>query len=394
MTDAALPLAIYVHLPWCVRKCPYCDFNSFTASAEPPKARYLRALARDLERQSPLAGRRSVGSVFLGGGTPSFFSPDEIAFLLGEVRKHFNLDDDVEITMEANPSSVESGDPEGYLRAGVNRLSVGAQSFNEDHLRTLGRLHDVADIRRAVADARAAGFDNINLDIMYALPEQSADEAMSDLDAAFALDPEHISWYQLTLEPNTVFHARPPRGLPDDERIWAIQEAGQRRLHEQDYRQYEISAYAKPGRECGHNLNYWRFGDYLAFGAGAHGKISRNAAIERYVRPGNPEAFMRSVEKDEPLRMAGVSPADRQFEFMLMALRLNEGFTADRFKLATGLSAGALAENLAAAIDRGLMEMSGPGAWRATEIGRRFLNDLQATFLPEEAFDRAGDGTA
>ena len=377
-----LPLSLYVHLPWCVRKCPYCDFNSFTAASDAPKSRYVAAVIDDLKRQSADVADRRIHSVFIGGGTPSYFSPDEIAALVEAIEQYFALEADVEITMEANPSSVESGDPAGYRQAGINRLSIGAQSFSREHLEILGRLHSVEDIGRAFDAARSAGFDNINLDLMYALPQQSLAQAMADLDAAFALEPDHISWYQLTLEPNTVFHARPPAGLPDDESLWDIQTHGQARLRERGYEQYEVSAYAQPGKRCRHNLNYWRFGDYLAVGAGAHGKLTSSREPYRYARPANPEAYMRSVEQGAELGRSIIAEPDRLFEFALMTLRLTDGISEERFETATNLPR----ERLRAAFEEpaaaGLVENVGGQHWRPTELGRRFLNDLQSRFLP------------
>ena len=376
-----LPLSLYVHLPWCVKKCPYCDFNSFTAR-DAPKSRYLEAVIEDLKRQSVDAADRPLASVFIGGGTPSFFSPDEIARLVAAIEAHFALEPDVEVTMEANPSSVESGDPAGYRQAGINRLSIGAQSFHDEHLKTLGRLHGVADIERAFTDARSAGFDNINVDLMYALPQQSLDQAMADLDSAFALGPEHVSWYQLTLEPNTVFHARPPGGLPDDDALWEIQSEGQRRLEEGGYLQYEVSAYARPDRQCRHNLNYWRFGDYLAVGAGAHGKLTVDAEPYRYARPAHPEAYMQSVERGVGVERSLVEESDRLFEFMLMTLRLVDGISERQFETAVNLPRERLRSALEEPVAAGLIEHVDADYWRPTELGRRFLNDLQSRFLP------------
>ena len=377
-----LPLSLYIHLPWCVKKCPYCDFNSFTASQDAPRSRYLGAVKEDLKRQSADVADRPLHTVFIGGGTPSFFSPEEIGSLVDAVRGHYRLEPGIEITMEANPSSVESGDPAGYRDAGINRLSIGAQSFNDKHLKTLGRLHDVADIERSFSDARSAGFDNINLDVMYALPNQGLNEAMSDLDSAFDLDPDHISWYQLTLEPNTVFYSRPPAGLPDDDAAWELQSEGQARLANAGYRQYEVSAYAQLGGQCRHNLNYWRFGDYLAVGAGAHGKLSIAGEPYRYSRPANPAAYMQSVELNSGLDRRAIPEKDRVFEFALMALRLDEGFSAEQFESALGLPRERLEEALNAPVESGLVEQLTDDRWRPTELGRRFLNDLQSSFLP------------
>ncbi|NQV85914.1 MAG: radical SAM family heme chaperone HemW, partial [Woeseiaceae bacterium] len=282
------PLSLYVHLPWCVRKCPYCDFNSHTAGDAAPKERYIRALLMDLSREAVAAKGRILSSIFLGGGTPSLFSPQEIDQLLNGVRALFSMTDDVEITMEANPGTVECGSPAGYRQAGVTRLSIGAQSFDDALLTALGRIHSSDDIARAYREAVLGGFDNINLDLMHGLPGQTIELAMADLNAAIALDPAHISWYQLTLEPNTIFHARPPANLPDDDLAFEIQDCGQELLAAAGYRQYEVSAYARDGRHCRHNLNYWQFGDYLAVGAGAHGKLTSSGGVQRYQKPANP----------------------------------------------------------------------------------------------------------
>ena len=376
-------LSLYVHLPWCVRKCPYCDFNSYTAGEDVPRKRYVRALIDDIGREAGQAGDRPLESIFLGGGTPSFFPPDEIAEIIAAIRSSFRLADDVEITMEANPGTVESGAPRGYRDAGINRLSLGAQSFDANMLKRLGRLHSVGDIERSVAEARDAGFDNLNIDVMFALPGQSVEAALSDLEAAVALEPEHISWYQLTLEPNTVFHARPPEDLPAGDSAWDMQLAGQARLAELGFRQYEVSAYAKPGRECRHNRNYWEFGDYLAVGAGAHGKLTADTGPVRYRKPANPLAYMSAMEAGTAPELEPVPESDRPFEFMLMATRLVDGFELSQFETTTGLPAAQLESRMEAALAKGLLEGAGKGRFRPSKLGRRFLNDLQAGFLPE-----------
>jgi putative oxygen-independent coproporphyrinogen III oxidase len=380
----APPLSLYVHLPWCVRKCPYCDFNSHTAGNDAPRARYIAALLADLDIESVRAQGRPLTSVFLGGGTPSLFPPAEIAVLIEGIRERFELIENAEITMEANPGTVECGDPAGYKLAGINRLSIGAQSFNEQSLTKLGRIHSVADISRAVEEAHAAGFTNINLDVMYGLPGQDLEAALDDLRAAAALLPTHLSWYQLTLEPNTVFFARPPAGLPDNDKSFDIQMAGQALLTTLGYEQYEISAYAR-GEEfrSQHNLNYWSFGDYLAVGAGAHGKISTAQGIGRYAKPANPLQYMQSLEEGAPeTQLTMLDERERMFEFMLNALRLTDGFDQNLFQRRTGLAAEALLGRLAASEEKGLIEQVSSGFWRATDLGQRFLNDLQAEFLP------------
>jgi oxygen-independent coproporphyrinogen-3 oxidase len=377
------PLALYVHLPWCVRKCPYCDFNSHKAGSSAPKARYIDALLADLDTETQRAAERPLISIFLGGGTPSLFSPEEIGTLLDGIADRFKLVDDIEITMEANPGTIECGDPLGYKQAGVNRLSIGAQSFNAESLRKLGRIHTVDDIARAVGEAHEAGFSNINLDVMFALPGQRVADALEDLQAAALLAPEHLSWYQLTLEPNTVFHARPPEGLPDDDLSFEIQTEGQALLATLGYEQYEVSAYARDGRRCRHNLNYWRFGDYLAVGAGAHGKFSDDSGIWRYAKAANPLMYMETVERSGPgIEMAPLDEPERVFEFMLNALRLTDGFDLSMFVERTGLPATRLNERLAVATEKQLIEETSSGFWRVTGLGQRFLNDLQGEFLP------------
>ena len=378
------PLSLYVHLPWCVQKCPYCDFNSHTAGSSVPRGRYLEALLIDLQSEAASAADRPLISIFLGGGTPSLFSPDEIARLLEEIDRRFTLADDIEVTMEANPGTLECGKCSGYLRAGVNRLSIGAQSFDDASLATLGRIHSSGDIARVVAEAQDAGFENINLDLMHALPRQDVRAALDDIEAAVQLNPTHISWYQLTLEPNTVFHARPPDGLPDDELCYEIQKHGQALLHERGFQQYEVSAYARDSYSCVHNLNYWSFGDYVAVGAGAHGKISSRNGVCRYVKVAHPQQYMASMER-------GVSNGTPQalrdrdllFEFMINALRLNAGFDEQLFEARTGLSRDALRQRMQAPLQKGLIAPAADNVWRPTPMGRRFLNDLQADFLPE-----------
>lgn len=384
MTGLAPPLSLYVHLPWCVKKCPYCDFNSFAAGEDANHDRYLDALIQDVASEAQRVPGRELISVFLGGGTPSLFTPRHIARLLDAAAARFSFAKDIEITMEANPGTVESGDPAGYRRAGVNRLSIGAQSFSAASLEALGRIHSVDDIDTAVASAREAGFENINLDIMHALPGQGVAAALADLERAIELRPAHISWYQLTLEPNTVFHARPPAGLPDEDAVAEIQATGRELLASRGYTQYEVSAYARPGRRSIHNMNYWSFGDYLAVGAGAHGKLSLGDDIWRYVKPAHPRAYMESMERgDYDCPLTAVDADARLFEFMLNALRLSDGFSESEFSERTGLSGGQLQRSLAGAAGRGLMTRTAAGRWRATALGAQFLNNLQAEFLPE-----------
>jgi oxygen-independent coproporphyrinogen-3 oxidase len=378
------PLSLYVHLPWCVSKCPYCDFNSHRAGDAPPKERYLRAVEIDLKLEAHRAANRPLVSVFIGGGTPSFFTGTEIGQLIDVIAAEFSLQPDIEISMEANPGTVEHGDLHDYRSAGVSRLSLGAQSFNAESLRKLGRIHGPDEIYSAYADAVRAGFDSINLDIMFALPGQDLEMAVRDVEQATALGPAHISYYQLTLEPNTVFHSNPPPGLPDEEESYVIQQQCHALLAESAYEQYEISAFARPGRRCRHNLNYWTFGDYLGAGAGAHGKFTGSGGeIRRYEKPRHPASFMEQAEsRSIETREHEVSGADIGFEFMLNTMRLPEGFMASDYSARTGLSVDTLEGRLAVAEARGLIEpFDGPG-WRPTALGLRFLNDLTATFLP------------
>lgn len=378
-----VPLSLYVHLPWCVRKCPYCDFNSHTAGNSPPRMRYIDALLADLDREAARVDDRPVETIFLGGGTPSLFSPAEIGRLLEGVNRRLSVSSAAEITMEANPGTVEFGTPAAYRRAGVNRLSIGAQSFDDGALERLGRIHNSDDIRRTVEELSAAGFDNFNLDLMHGLPGQTVEAALADIDAAAELEPTHISWYQLTLEPNTVFYARPPAELPDEEGCWEIQDAGSERLRELGYEQYEVSAWASGDAwRCRHNLNYWLFGDYLAIGAGAHGKLSGHDGTDRYRKHANPLQYLQVMEGsggDEASER--ISDDDQLFEFMLNALRLVDGFPEGLFTERTGLSRDELAAAMAGPLEKGLVVRSDEGVWKPTSLGRRFLNDLQAEFL-------------
>ncbi len=378
------PLSLYVHLPWCVQKCPYCDFNSHAAGDAAPRQRYLEALLVDLANEASRAAGRTIESIFLGGGTPSLFSPDEIGRLLDGVRAGFDVAGDAEITMEANPGTVECGEPAGYRDAGVNRLSYGGQSFHDELLKKIGRIHSSDDIVRAVTDARRSGIDNINIDLMHGLPGQDVTTALEDIRSAIDLNPAHISWYQLTLEPNTIFYARPPDDLPDEDTTWEIQEQGQALLAEHGYRQYEVSAHAKEDRACKHNLNYWLFGDYLAIGAGAHGKITSAQGIARFIKPANPLQYMKTVEaRGEIPAPIMVENADLTFEFMLNALRLTEGFAESDFCERTGQTAAQLHAVMRPVVEKGLVGWENESVWRATRLGRRFLNDLQAEFLPD-----------
>jgi oxygen-independent coproporphyrinogen-3 oxidase len=375
-------LALYVHLPWCVRKCPYCDFNSHALKSARPDDAYIDALIRDFEAELPLVASRRVDSVFFGGGTPSLFAPPEFARLLRAFRERIEFAADAEVTLEANPGTIERGRFAEYREAGINRVSLGAQTFAPRALERLGRIHGPDDTHRAVAELRCAGIDNFNLDLMYALPDQTLDEAIDDVRIACSLQPAHLSYYQLTLEPGTVFHARPPP-LPDDEAAWQIQCAGQALLEAAGYVQYEVSAYARAGRQCRHNLNYWLFGDYVGLGAGAHGKLSLElpGRIVRTAKPKQPREFQAGTQQGVPGGERRVIPrADIPFEFMLNALRLNDGFSHRCYEHRTGLSVDSFAAPMEASRRRGLVHILDT-ACKPTELGRRFLNDLQSAFL-------------
>ena len=378
------PLALYLHFPWCVRKCPYCDFNSHTLHGELPQQAYLDALLSDLEQQRAQLEARPIVSVFLGGGTPSLFSPDALGQFFNSMRQRLTLAPDAEITLEANPGTIERGRFADYRAAGINRVSLGAQSFAPQMLERLGRIHSVADTRAAVDELRAAGLDNFNLDLMYALPGQDLAGALDDLRASIELAPAHLSHYQLTMEPGTVFGGRPPAGLPDDELSFQMQLRCQAELAAAGYLQYEVSAYARAGGRCVHNLNYWNYGDYLGVGAGAHGKITQRGAISRTVREREPRRYLAQGFKDPPVTTL-VPQQDLPYEFMVNALRLVDGFEESQFESRTGLAWSAVATPMSALAARGLLELeqaNPANRWRPTELGFRFLNDLIAEFLP------------
>jgi oxygen-independent coproporphyrinogen-3 oxidase len=386
------PLSLYIHLPWCLRKCPYCDFNSHVheSGADVPEDAYLAALRADLESVLPEVWGRRVHSIFIGGGTPSLFSGAAIERLLSDVRARLQLAPDCEITLEANPGAFEAGRYEQYRRAGVNRLSIGIQSFEDAKLRTLGRVHDGAQARHAVDAARRA-FDNVNLDLMIGLPGQDADQAGRDIATALEFAPEHLSIYQLTLEPNTVFSKFPPV-LPDEDTLEAISTRVDQLLAAHGYAHYEVSAYSLPGRQCVHNRNYWTFGDYLGIGAGAHAKVSLPSGIRRSERWRLPASYMEHAAQGRFVSAERVlSGEDLVFEFMLNALRLCEGFDAALMSERTGLLPGAFEPGLARARERGLLLDEG-GRIRPTQLGLRFLNDLQALFLPAGGSERAPVG--
>lgn len=378
-----VPLSLYLHFPWCVQKCPYCDFNSHPQRGAIPEDAYVDALLRDLDFElASTAERRPLISIFMGGGTPSLFSDRSIGRVLEQVNHRLAFAGDIEITLEANPGTAEAGHFRGYRAAGVNRLSMGFQSLDDVQLKRLGRIHSADEARRAYDLAREAGFDNINLDLMYALPQQDLAAALADLDGLIALQPEHLSWYQLTLEPNTAFGLNPPP-VPDDDGSWAMQQAGQQRLAAAGYVQYEVSAYARRGRQSRHNRNYWEYGDYLGIGAGAHGKRTSPApfAITRRARHKHPRSYQQHAGTASALQEEVTVPAtERPFEFMMNALRLNEGFAPALYGMRTGLIWDAQSPALRLAQQRDLLEISADRV-RATSLGQRYLNGLLTLFL-------------
>ncbi len=374
------PLALYVHIPWCVRKCPYCDFNSHEARGEIPERSYVDALVADLANALPEVLGRKIVSVFFGGGTPSLFSPAAIEQILLAANARLPFADDIEITLEANPGTVDAVNFAGFRAAGVNRLSLGIQSLNDEHLRALGRIHDAGQAKRAIGVARQH-FDNFNLDLMYGLPGQSVDQALADIAAALDYTPPHLSAYHLALEPNTLFHKYPP-ALPSDDDTSAMQAAIEETLAAHGYRHYETSAFGLPGREARHNLNYWQFGDYLGIGAGAHSKISSHGAIVRQMRHKQPRAYIEHALIGAAVQQQNeITARDLAFEFMMNALRLNHGFAPDLFEQRTGLALTAIRAELDEAVHRGLLVV-GPERIAPTPLGRRFLNDLLQIFLP------------
>jgi oxygen-independent coproporphyrinogen-3 oxidase len=371
-------------MPWCVRKCPYCDFNSHAAPEIVPQAQYIDALLEDLQNDAAAVQGRALTSIFFGGGTPSLFAPEQIGRLLEGVHRQIPFAPDLEITLEANPGTIEHGRFSGYREAGVNRVSLGAQTFNEEHLKLLGRIHGAGDIARAVDELRQAGIDNFNLDLMYGLPAQTVSQALQDLQSALAMQPTHLSQYQLTLEPGTVFYHRPPP-LPDPDDCWRMQVDSQELLATRGYEQYEVSAYARTGRRSRHNLNYWQFGDYLGIGAGAHGKLTRldaDGVVIRTTRVKQPREYLSRPADSRVSEHRAVPSEDLPFEFMLNSLRLVDGFDEQVFESRTGLSFAGLAGRVSEAERKGLLERDGQRHWRATADGQRFLNDLQELFLP------------
>lgn len=375
------PLSLYVHLPWCLQKCPYCDFNSHAHAGELPEARYLDALLADLDASLPLVWGRTVHSIFLGGGTPSLFSPDAIARLLSDLRARLRLEADCEITLEANPGTFEKDRFRAFRAAGVTRLSVGVQSFNDAHLQALGRVHNRAQALAAVEEA-AQAFDTFNLDVMYALPGQTLAQLEEDMRTALSLQPPHISIYHLTIEPNTVFAKHPPT-IPEDDDAYAMLDRITELTGAAGLQRYEVSAYARAGHRCWHNWNYWQFGDYLGIGAGAHSKLSFAHRVVRQVRYREPQLYMTQAQAGQAISQSEeVGRADLPFEFMLNALRLRQGFALQDFGERTGLPLSAIAPALQQAEQRGWITRD-LNTVVPTERGFDFLSDLQALFLPD-----------
>lgn len=378
------PLSLYIHIPWCVEKCPYCDFNSHALKSKIPEDEYITQLIADLDADIArfnLSGR-PLHSIFIGGGTPSLFSSTAIKTLLEQVLARFEHKSNIEITLEANPGTVEAQKFIGFYKAGVSRLSIGVQSFASDKLIKLGRIHDSKQAQVAAELAQNCGIKTFNLDLMHGLPEQNLAHALDDLTTAVALKPTHLSWYQLTIEPNTAFHSKPPK-LPQDETLWDIQDKGLAYLESMGYQQYEISAFAKPGFECKHNLNYWEFGDYLGIGCGAHGKItqSEQGTITRTVKVKHPKGYLDTTR--DPLdHIHTVTPDELPFEYMMNRLRLFSSFSLHDFEQRTGLSAELIAQPLQEAQRKGLLNCTN-SQWQVTKLGQRYLNDLLELFLNE-----------
>jgi len=373
------PLSLYIHVPWCVRKCPYCDFNSHTSPQSLPEAEYIAALLLDLEQDLAWVQGRAIHSVFIGGGTPSLLSPQAYQQLFSQLKQKMDFEAGCEITLEANPATVEHGSFEGYLTAGINRLSLGIQSFNGLQLKNLGRIHGQSEAEKAILLAKQAGFNNFNLDLMHGLPNQSLADALLDIEIALSFNPPHLSWYQLTIEPNTAFYRQPPI-LPDDDTLWAIQEAGQQRLAQAGLLQYEVSAYThnKPSQ---HNLNYWQFGDYLAIGAGAHGKVTTAEGIFRYRKTRLPKDYLAAAPQQQArLGLEKVSNEDLTFEFMMNGLRLKQGVPIDYFRQRTGLDWSLLQAQLAPALAKNWLSLENNHI-RCTELGFNYLNDVLSLFL-------------
>ncbi len=376
-----IPLSLYVHIPWCIKKCPYCDFNSHEARSDIPEKQYINALIKDIECTLPLIWGRSIESIFIGGGTPSLFSATGIDNLLAAFRERLPIRPNTEITMEANPGTFEQKRFQGYFEAGINRLSIGIQSFNQEKLESLGRIHGGAEAHRAREISQASGFKNVNLDLMFGLPQQTLDEALSDLQTAIDSNPEHISWYQLTLEENTLFHHSPPK-LPIDDAIWQMQNLGQEILRNAGYEQYEVSAYARDNKQCQHNMNYWKFGDYVGIGAGAHGKITQpDGKIIRYSKYKHPQKYLQTALEGQAQSTRKELEANAIcFEFMLNAVRLKKGFSKELFEHRTYLPFSEIESKFDGLIEEGLLVFE-DNRYRASEKGWMFLNNIVESFL-------------
>ncbi len=394
------PLSLYIHVPWCVRKCPYCDFNSHKAEEHIPETEYVQALLDDLEADLPYVQGREIQTIFIGGGTPSLLSVEAFETLLTGLQKKVTFVKDIEITMEANPGTFEAEKFAGYRKLGINRLSIGVQSFADHQLKHLGRIHDGQQAVAAIKMAKAAGFDNFNIDLMHGLPDQSEAQALADIQQAIDLGPTHLSWYQLTIEPNTEFFKRPPV-LPEDETLWDIQEAGQALLAKHGFVQYEVSAYAQAGKQATHNLNYWQFGDYLGIGAGAHGKVTdlvnapeslTASAVFRTWKTRAPKDFLNAAKSDSKHNSKGflagkesIQNEDLGLEFLMNALRLQEGFDLDLFEQRTGYPLDTISEGIKAAIEKGLLEKNlredGSEQIKTSTKGSLFLNEILGLFM-------------
>lgn len=377
------PLTLYVHYPWCVRKCPYCDFNSHSVDKGRDEAAYFAALKTQLEQVLPQIWGRKVHAVFFGGGTPSLMAAEALADFLSHARALLGFGAEVEITLEANPGTAEAAKFSAFRDAGVNRLSLGVQSFNDRHLQVLGRIHDSAEAHQAIEMAQVAGFDNFNIDLMFALPQQTVAEALEDVQQALRHQPMHLSHYQLTLEPNTHFYRQPPQGIPDDETAFEMQQQCGQLLNEAGFQRYEVSAWAKPHRQCQHNVNYWRYGDYIGLGAGAHGKLTfaERGEIWRSHMPASPGAYMAAMQRGEQGRLWQVEQAERSFEFMLNRLRLFAPFTLAEFEAATGCAQETILPVLAHWQEKGALVLAGD-TLSLTEQGRWFINEIVADFMP------------
>ncbi len=376
-----IPLSLYIHIPWCIKKCPYCDFNSHEARQDVPEERYIQALLTDLESELPHIWGRPLESIFIGGGTPSLFSAEGIDKLLCGLRERLPLRPRMEITMEANPGTFEQKRFSAYRQAGINRLSIGVQSFNDSHLKALGRIHGASEAQKSANIATKAGFDNFNLDLMFGLPNQTIEEALNDLQQAIDYKPNHISWYQLTIEENTLFHHAPPL-LPKDDLLWDMQQQGQNLLAKAGYKQYEVSAYALENKQCQHNINYWQFGDYLGIGAGAHGKLSMpDGTVTRHTKYRHPEKYMQSALEKAPRSSEKLlTEQDLCFEYMLNIVRLKQSFTQADFEARTRLPFQIIEGKLNKTVKDGLMKVI-DGEYTTTQKGWAFLNDVMEQFL-------------